>query len=282
MFKHIISHLTIYLVTYIFLLLLFFGVHFTIPRHDFQRAEIIPFTPKIPFSQQLFCRQKKRIVFSLTDNLKRFPLALFESPPEDDAAHGPVEAHRKSDSHNAHVHPDCKNHRENQADADGREEGNSHCEFYISCRTKAASKRSGVAECNTVENIMQQYQPECQPLRLLGHRIEGKDKRCDCKDKRIPCHSNDQCDFYQLAEIILRLISISRAHALSDDGDEYWGKCTACECRHGPYTLGNAVCGNLVGTKQCYHTGKCYFDELENTALDTVRNCDTEDRFLEA
>lgn len=33
---------------------------------------------------------------------------------------------------------------------------------------------------------------------------------------------NDQCDFYQLAEIILRLISISRAHALSDDGDEYW------------------------------------------------------------
>lgn len=108
MFKHIISHLTIYLVTYIFLLLLFFGVHFTIPRHDFQRAEIIPFTPKIPFSQQLFCRQKKRIVFSLTDNLKRFPLALFESPPEDDAAHGPVEAHRKSDSHNAHVHPDCK------------------------------------------------------------------------------------------------------------------------------------------------------------------------------
>ena len=42
------------------------------------------------------------------DNLKRFPLALFESPPEDDAAHGPVEAHRKSDSHNAHVHPDCK------------------------------------------------------------------------------------------------------------------------------------------------------------------------------
>ena len=35
------------------------------------------------------------------------------------------------------------------------------------------------------ENIMQQYQPECQPLRLLGHRIEGKDKRCDCKDKLV-------------------------------------------------------------------------------------------------
>ena len=121
-----------------------------------------------------------------SNQLELRPLLRFQSPKEDRAAENEVDAHADCHADNTPAQPQTKQRREKEPRGNGQRDGYDHGKLHIPGGAQPISQRTGKGVCQTVEDIVDEHQPDHQFLRLGRNGRAADDQRCDGKNQGVP------------------------------------------------------------------------------------------------